>query len=147
QIFGIPIGLYFANLWGWESAFYMIAILGIVILLAIIFKMQPVNKHLELQGDKNAFLHLWHTLGDKHYQIGYVAIAFLSVGGFMLQPFGSAFLVNNIHITHEQLPLVFLFTGISVLIIMPIVGRLSDKMSKVRLFAIGSVISIVMILI
>ena len=147
QILGIPIGLYLANLWGWESAFYLIGVLGIIILLAIIWKMQPVNKHLEVQADKNPFLHLWHTLADRNYQIGYVAIAFLSVGGFMLQPFGSAFLVNNIHISHEQLPLVFLFTGISVLIIMPIVGRLSDKMNKVKLFAIGSAISIIMILI
>jgi predicted MFS family arabinose efflux permease len=147
QILGIPIGLYLANLWGWESAFYMIGLLGIVILGAIIWKMQPVNKHLEIPNDKNAFVHLWHTLSNKQYQIGFAAIALLSVGGFMLQPFGAAFLVNNIHISHEQLPLVFFFTGVSVLIIMPIIGRLSDKMNKVKLFAIGSGISIIMIII
>lgn len=145
QILGIPLGLYLANLWGWESAFYLIGFAGIAILAAIVFKMQPVNKHLELKTDKNPFLHLWHTVTNKNYQIGFSAIALMSIGGFMLQPFGSAFLVNNIHISHEQLPLVFFFTGVSVLIVMPIVGRLSDKMNKVKLFAIGSVISIVMI--
>lgn len=147
QILGIPIGLYFANMWGWHSAFLMIAILGIIILIAIVTKMQPVNKHLELQSDKNPFLHLWHTLGNKQYQVGFAAIAFLSVGGFMLQPFGSAFLVNNVGISHEKLPMVFFFTGVSVLFIMPLVGRLSDKVSKLKLFAAGSVISIVMIII
>src|SRR5690606_6531843 len=101
---------------------------------AIIIKLQPINKHLEFKTDKNPFLHLWHTVSNKQYQIGFGAIALMSVGGFMLQPFGSAFLVNNIHISHEQLPLVFFFSGISVLIIMPIVGRLSDKMNKVKLF-------------
>lgn len=147
QIFGIPVGLYFANNWGWHSAFLMIAALGVLILLAIIFKMNPVNKHLELQSEKSPLLHLWHTLQNKHYQVGFAAIAFLSVGGFMLQPFGSAFLVNNIHISHEQLPMVFFFTGLSVLVIMPFIGKLSDRVSKFRLFAIGSLISIVMILI
>lgn len=147
QILGIPLGLYFANHWGWHSAFIMIAVLGLFILAAIVIKMQPVNKHLELQSDKNAFLHLWHTLSNKQYQIGFAAIAFLSVGGFMLQPFGSAYLVNNIHISQEQLPMVFFFTGLSVLFIMPLIGKFSDRISKFKLFAAGSCISIIMILI
>lgn len=147
QILGIPLGLYFANHWGWHSSFLMIAGLGVFILISIILKMQPVNKHLALQSDKNAFLHLWHTLSNKRYQVGFAAIAFLSVGGFMLQPFGSAFLINNINISQEQLPMVFFFTGLSVFFIMPLVGKLSDKVSKFRLFTVGSVISIVMIII
>lgn len=147
QILGIPIGIYFANLWGWHSAFLMIVLLASVILIAVIVKMQPVNKHLEVQSDKSPFLHLWHTLSNKNYQVGFTAIAFLSVGGFMLQPFGSAYLVNNIHISHEELPMVFFFTGVSVLIIMPLIGKLSDRINKFKLFTIGSVISIVMILI
>jgi predicted MFS family arabinose efflux permease len=147
QILGIPAGLYFANLWGWHSSFLMIAGFGLLILAAVALYMQPINKHLELQSDKHALLHLWHTLGNKNYQVGFAAIAFLSVGGFMLQPFGSAFLVNNINISQEQLPLVFFATGVSVLFIMPVVGKLSDKMNKFSLYMIGSAISIVMIII
>ncbi|OXA93168.1 MFS transporter [Flavobacterium hercynium] len=147
QILGIPVGLYFANHWGWHSSFIMIAVLGIFILIAIITQMQPVNKHLELQSDKNAFLHLWDTLSNKNYQIGFMAIAFLSVGGFMLQPFGTAFLVNNIHISHLELPMVFFFTGLSVLFIMPIIGKLSDKVSKFKLFTAGSLLSIIMVIV
>ncbi|TCN59911.1 MFS transporter [Flavobacterium circumlabens] len=147
QILGIPMGLYFANNWGWHSAFIMIAVLAILILIAVITQIEPITKHLELQSDKSPFLHLWHTLNNKNYQIGFAAIAFLSVGGFMLQPFGSAFLVNNIHISHLQLPMVFFFTGLSVLFIMPLVGKLSDKVNKFKLFAVGSLISVIMILI
>ena len=146
QILGIPLGLYFANKWGWHSAFLMIAAVGVVILIAIMTNMQAVNEHLKLQNDKNPFLHLWHTLSNKKYQVGFAAIAFLSVGGFMLQPFGSAFLINNIHIAQLQLPTVYFFTGLSVLFIMPLVGKLSDRVSKFRLFAAGSVISMVMII-
>ena len=147
QILGIPVGLYFANLWGWHSSFLMIAGLGVLIVISIILKMQPIDKHLALQSDKNAFLHLWHTLTNKRYQVGFAAIAFLSVGGFMLQPFGSAFLINNINISQEQLPMVFFFTGLSVFFIMPLIGKLSDKVSKFRLFTIGSIISIIMVVI
>jgi predicted MFS family arabinose efflux permease len=58
QILGIPIGLYLANAWGWHSTFLMIVVLASVITLVIILKIRPIDKHLELQSDKNAFLHL-----------------------------------------------------------------------------------------
>ena len=147
QILGIPLGLYFANHWGWHSSFLMIAGLGILILVTIVIKMKPVVKHLELQSDKSPFLHLWHTLSNKNYQVGFMAIAFLSIGGFMLQPFGSAFLVNNIKISQLDLPMVFFYTGLSVLFIMPIIGKLSDKVNKFWLFTAGSLLTIVIIII
>jgi predicted MFS family arabinose efflux permease len=145
QILGIPIGLFFADIWGWHSSFLMIVVLALVTALVIFFRLKPVNAHLKLQLDKSPLLHLWHTLTNKHYQIGFVATAFLSVGGFMLMPFGSAFLINNIGIHQEQLKLLFMLTGFSSVIVMPIVGKLSDKYDKFLLFTCGSVLSIIMI--
>ena len=145
QVLGIPVGLYFANLWGWHSSFLMIVCLAIIIWIVIALKVRPINKHLALQTDKNAFLHLWHTISNRHYQAGFLATAFLSVGGFMLMPFGSAYLVNNIGITQQDLPMVFMFTGISSIVIMPLIGRLSDRINKFLLFCIGSALAIVMI--
>jgi predicted MFS family arabinose efflux permease len=147
QILGIPIGIWFANRWGWHSPFVMIVVLSSVIWVAILLRVRPVDAHLKLQSDKSPLLHLWHTLKKRDYRIGFGTIALLSIGGFMLQPFGSAFLINNIGITSEQLPVVFFSSGIAVLFIMPIVGKLSDKIDKMKLFAAGSVISIVMVII
>ncbi len=146
QILGIPIGLYFANHWGWHSAFLMIAVIGIFILIAIVTQMQPVNKHLELKSNKNPFLHLWHTLNNKEYRIGFTAVAFLTVGAFMLQPFGTAFMVNNLHINHQQLPVIFFLSGCAILIIMPLMGKLSDKVNKFKLFTTASLLSIFMVI-
>lgn len=147
QVLGIPIGLYLANIWGWHSAFLMIVILAILIGLAILFKVKPIDKHLALQSDKSPFLHLWHALSNRSYQTGFIATAFMSVGGFMLMPFGSAYLINNINITQQELPLVFMFTGLASIVIMPLVGKLSDKFDKFTVFASGSTLAIIMILI
>lgn len=147
QVLGIPIGLYFANLWGWHSSFLMIVGLAVLIAITIVIKVKPIDKHLALQSDKSAFLHLWHAVSNKSYQTGFIATAFLSVGGFMLMPFSSAYLINNINITPQQLPMVFMFTGIASIIIMPLIGKLSDKIDKFMLFAAGSALAIVMILI
>src|SRR5436190_7271539 len=54
QVLGIPIGLYLATQWGWQSAFLMVAGIAIVVAVIILFRMQPVNKHLALQQDRSA---------------------------------------------------------------------------------------------
>ncbi|MBW4888701.1 MFS transporter [Mucilaginibacter sp. HMF5004] len=147
QVLGIPIGLYMANLWGWHAPFLMVAALAAAVLLLIILKLQPITQHLKLQQDKNAFTHLWHTMRNPEYGIGFAATALLSIGGFMMMPFGSAFAINNLKITENQLPLLFMVAGISTLIIMPLVGKLSDKIDKFRLYAIACIWMIVIVVI
>lgn len=147
QILGIPIGLVISNLWGWHATFWMVAVLAILIGVFILMKLQPLTGHLKLQTDKNAIQHLWHTIQKKDYRVGFLATAILSMGGFMLMPFTSAFIVNNVGISQEQLPIIFFFTGISSMIIMPLIGRLSDRVDKYKVFTIGSLLAIVMILI
>ena len=138
QVMGIPISLYIANHWGWQMPFIAIAVFSVFIALVIVFRLKPVTEHLALQHDKNPFLHLWHTIAKREYRIGFTAMALMSIGGFMMMPFGSAFAVNNLHVSYEQLPLLFMIAGIGTLFIMPAVGKLSDKVDKFRLFAFAS---------
>jgi predicted MFS family arabinose efflux permease len=145
QVLGIPIGLYLANLWGWQSAFLMVAGIAIVVAIIIMFKLQPVNKHLALKQDRSAFKHLWHTIEKRNYRIGFTATALLSIGGFMMMPFGSAFAINNLGVTPHQLPLLFMVSGIASLIIMPLVGKLSDKIDKYKLYVIASIYVMVVV--
>ena len=147
QVLGIPISLFIANKWGWQSPFLMVAGLAVLIVIIIITKMQPVTKHLALQSDKNAFSHILSTLAKRDYRIGFLTTALLSMGGFMMMPFGSAFAINNLHITNTQLPMLFMVSGISSLFIMPLIGRFSDKIDKFTLFTIASTWMIIMVLI
>ncbi|WP_436488410.1 MFS transporter [Chitinophaga sp. ARDCPP14] len=147
QVLGIPIGLYLANAWGWEAPFFLVAGVAAIVMLLIIFQLQPVIAHLAVQRDKSAFTHLWHTVRSRDYRIGFTATALMSVGGFMMMPFGSAFAVNNLHVTHEQLPLLFMVTGVGSLFIMPVLGKLSDKKDRFTLFTIASIYALVIIII
>ncbi len=147
QILGVPIGLWLADTFSWNAAFFMIVGLALLIGMAVLWKLQPLNEHLKIQTDKSAFTHLIHTLKKRNYRIGFIATAVLSMGGFMIMPFTSAFIVNNVGISQSSLPLVFLFTGLSSIIIMPVIGKLSDRFSKMLLFTIGTLIASVMIVI
>jgi predicted MFS family arabinose efflux permease len=144
QVLGVPIGLYLANLWNWEATFWMVAAISVIIAIAIALKLKPVTRHLSVQRDKTAFKHLLHTLANRNYQVGFAATAILSIGGFMMMPFGSAFAINNLGVTNEQLPMLFMVSGLASLIVMPIVGRLSDKVDKFTIFSIASVWMMIM---
>ncbi|MBP8033096.1 MAG: MFS transporter [Bacteroidia bacterium] len=147
QVLGIPISLFLANSFGWQSPFLMIVGLATIIWLIIVIKMKPITKHLEIKNDKNALHHLWHTIAQKDYRIGFMSTALLSLGGFMMMPWGSAFAINNLHVTADQLPILFMVAGIATLIIMPIIGKLSDKMDKFNLFAIASIWMIAVVIV
>jgi predicted MFS family arabinose efflux permease len=146
QVLGIPIGLYLANSWGWHAPFIMIASMAAIIFIMIIVKMQPVTKHLSLQQDKNVLRHLWHTIANRNYRIGFTATALLSIGGYMIMPFGAAFAINNLRVTAKQLPMLYMVSGVCALIVMPLIGKLSDKVDKFKIFAAASLLMIVVVL-
>lgn len=147
QVFGIPLSLYIANVWGWQSPFLMIVGLSIIVWLLIVFKLKPVTEHLEHKIEQNAIAHLWQTLTLRKYRIGFLATAFLSLGSFMMLPWGSAYVINNLKITAQELPFIYMASGICTLTIMPIVGKLSDRFDKFHLFTIASIILIIVIII
>ena len=147
QVLGIPIGLYLASIWDWHMPFLLIAGIAAIIIILIMVKLQPITEHLNIKKEKNAIQHLLHTVAKREYRIGFTATALLSIGGFMMMPFGSAFATNNLHITEAQLPLTFMAAGLSTLFVMPLMGKLADRMDKFRLFAFACLWMIVIVLI
>ncbi|MFZ4263474.1 MFS transporter [Sphingobacterium sp. HJSM2_6] len=147
QVLGIPIGLFIGNAFGWQHAFFWIAVFSLIIVLLIALKLNPIKEHLGLQKEYSAFHHLINTFSNKTYRIGFLCTALLSIGGFMMMPFGSVFAVNNLKVSHDQLPMLFMISGIVSLIILPLVGRWSDTFDKFKIFCIASLWMIVMVLI
>lgn len=145
QVLGIPIGLVLANNYGWHSPFWLIAGFATVVGIIILIYMKPITAHLAIKSDRRPFEHLWKTISQNNYLKGFLATTLLATGGFMLMPFGSAFSIHNLHISIDDLPLLYGVTGIFSIIFGPLIGRFSDKAGKYNVFVIGSVISIAMV--
>jgi predicted MFS family arabinose efflux permease len=145
QILGLPIGLLLANQFGWHAPFWMIASAGTLMGVLMAVKLKPVDKHLHLNIDRNAFHHLFATITRPDYAKAFFATTLLATGGFMLMPFGSAYSIHNLGVTLKQLPLVYLITGAFSIVFGPLVGKLSDRVGKFNIFCMGSVLSIVMV--
>ncbi len=147
QVLGIPIGLLLANKFGWHSCFWMIAGFGAVMGVVMLIKMKPVNDHLKFKSEKSAGQHLIATLSNKRYLFGFLTMSLLASGGFMLMPFGSAFCTHNMGLTLDQLPMLYLVTGVFSIMVGPLSGKFSDKFGKYNMFLYGSLAAIVMVVI
>jgi len=147
QVLGIPAGLFLSNHWNWHVAFGALVGLSIATIAAVLLVMRPVNAHLKLKQDNNAFQHLIETVGQPRYTLAFGVTTLLATGGFMLMPFGSAYTVNNIGIDIVHLPTIYLVSGLFSIFTGPLVGRASDTFGKYPVFIFGSAVSVVMVLI
>ena len=146
QILGIPISLFLANQWNWQAPFYMIVGLSLMIFCFIYLVLNPVTDHLALQRAK-ALKHMWNTIKNRQYRIGFIATAFMSLGGYLMMPWGSAFAVNNVGIAQSDLPLMFMIVGLITFAVMPLIGFISDRVNKFAVFTGASIIMAFSILI
>src|ERR1700722_6872864 len=147
QVLGIPIGLFLSNHWNWHVAFGALVGLSIAGMAAVLTVMKPVNGHLSLKQDTNAFRHLIATVGQPRYTMAFAVTTLLATGGFMLMPFGSAYTVHNLGIDIMHLPTIYLVSGLFSIFTGPLVGRASDRFGKFPVFVFGSAVSVIMVLI
>jgi predicted MFS family arabinose efflux permease len=147
QVLGLPAALYFANHFDWHAPFLAIVALIVPAGILIMLGMRPVVAHLALKQERSPFEHLAHTVTEKRYRLPFLLVMLLPTGGYMLMPFGTAFMVNNVGIALTHLPTIYLVTGLFTVFVGPIVGRLSDRFGKFNTFLAGTLLSILMVVI
>ena len=148
QVMGLPLGLFLSNLWGWHAPFLMILSFSTVAGVLIAIYMKPIDAHLKLpRPESSALGHLIKTVSRTRYLRAFATTTLLVTGGFMLMPFTTVFVVNNVGIPMPKVTTIYLFTGLCAVIAGPLAGKLSDTLGKFPLFCAGSVIAVVMIFI
>jgi predicted MFS family arabinose efflux permease len=147
SVMGIPVALLLSTRWGWNAPFFMIVAVSSLVGALIQAYLRPVDEHLKHHPDRSPLHHLIHTVSNRLYLQGFATTGLLSVGGFMLMPFMSVFMVHNIGLPVEKLPLVYLITGAFSIVAGPLIGRASDALGKFKVFAFGCAVTIVMVVI
>jgi len=147
SVLGIPVALLLSTRWGWNTPFFMIVAVGASVGVLIRLFLRPVDEHLKHHLDRSPLHHLVRTMSNRFYLQGFATTGLLSVGGFMLMPFMSVFMVDNVGLPIEKLPLVYVLTGAFSIVFGPLIGRATDAFGKFEVFAFGCVVTIVMVLI
>lgn len=145
QVFGIPLSLFLSNQFGWHAPFFLIVTMSIFIILALVKLIRPIRDHLAETIRTRPMKHLIGTLNVPRYQLAFLTTGLITLGGYILMPFSSAFIVNNLRIDQNQLPIIYMVTGVVAFISGPLVGRLADRIGLFKTFFMGAILSVVMV--
>jgi MFS transporter, DHA1 family, inner membrane transport protein len=131
---GVPFGLKLAQLFRWETPFFVLASFGCIVWLVAFTRLPAVRGHLENRGDDptRAFVEL---IRDANAGRALLFMTATVISHFAIIPLLSPFLVGNVGLPERDLFLVYMVGGILTVFTAPIVGRLADSWGRRRVFA------------
>jgi DHA1 family inner membrane transport protein len=133
SIAGVPLGLFFGTKYGWHVPFVALAIGGIPTLLLAPFAMPPLNAHIG-KTHTHPIRSIVEIFADVNHLNAFALIVMLMVGSFAVFPMLSPYLVKNVGLSEDQLPLVYIAGGMLTLFTAPVVGRLADRYGKLLVY-------------
>jgi predicted MFS family arabinose efflux permease len=133
SVAGVPLGLFLGTSYGWHIPFIALAVGGVPTLLLTPLALPPLDAHV---GKLHAhpLRSLVQTFSRVNHLKAFALIVALMVSSFTVFPYLSAYLVTNVGMTEEQLPLVYIAGGALTLFAAPVVGRLADRYGKLTMF-------------
>ncbi|WP_281614614.1 MFS transporter [Flammeovirga sp. SubArs3] len=144
---GVPIGLYLGVKIDWHAPFIIIAIIASVLWVLCYKQLPKIDAHLSNVKKPRCikeFLHpLLSVLFNKKQVQGLTALSLVFFGHFILIPFLSPYLVNNIGFEDQQLTWIYFSGGLATLYFSPKIGQWSDKYGKYLVFVIISFITLI----
>lgn len=136
SVFGVPFGLYIANLFNWHAPFFFVVILGVLLTPFLIKFLPKMDAHLLAENrQKISPAQLVGDVFRNSSQLYALALtAFLMMGHFMIIPFINPFMEFNMGFSKTQTPIIYMVGGALTMITSPLIGRLADRHGKYNLF-------------
>jgi predicted MFS family arabinose efflux permease len=132
-IAGVPLGLFIADHYHWQTPFLFLVVICILVLCVSWFVVPPVRGHL--QHKSTSMLQSYRELlSVPNHWWGFVTSALVMFGGFMVIPFIAPAVVANTELINSDLPYIYLVGGAVTLITRPMIGKLTDSYPHARVF-------------
>ena len=144
---GVPFGIYFGTLYNWHMPFYAIVVLGVITTAMIYFIIPNITSHIAVGGKISGWTNIKKSFADKNQLIALLFMVVILFGQFSIIPFLSPYMVANVGFTENDLLYIYLFGGILSIFTSAIIGKLSDKFGKLRVFTILLFLSLIPIII
>jgi MFS transporter, DHA1 family, inner membrane transport protein len=133
---GVPLALYLANIFSWHAPFIFVAGIGVPIILLVIKFIPRMRGHvMEKDDTKHRFHVLINVLKSREQSLALVFSALVMMGHFLIIPFINPYLEFNKHYSKDITPLIYFFGGIASFCAALLLGRVSDKVGKLKIFS------------
>ena len=148
---GVPVSLFLAHHFGWRAPFFFIAIMASGLLFYASRTLPIINQHLIIQkqsgqAQKSAFAQLFAVLRVPNHLRALGFMLLLTLSSFLIVPYITIYLTNNVGVTTNQLPYVYLLGGSANWLTARVVGRLTDKYGKVQMYRTMALLSMIPLL-
>ncbi|WP_417733995.1 MFS transporter [Rosistilla oblonga] len=144
SVAGVPFGLVLGTNFGWQIPFIVLAVGGGPILILARVALPRLDSHIH-DVQTNPLKSLVETFAHRNHLRAFALIVALMIGSFTVFPYLSAYLVSNVGMSENQLPLIYIVGGALTFVAAPIVGRLADHYGKRRIYRIVAPASALML--
>jgi len=147
SVFGVPFGLYIANIYSWQAPFIFIGIAGVLIVALLIFFVPVMKTHITSIETRGKSIEVITKITKNRNQLKALGLMILLMfGQFSVIPFISPFMVSNVGFREDQLTYIYLVGGLFTIFSSPLIGKLADKHGKHKVFTILVFISLIPLL-
>ncbi len=144
QVLGLPAAVFIASHYQWQMAYFIILSVGLLFYVLSLFIMKPITGHLNEQT--NVSSKLKGIVTTPSYWYVFANNVTLVIADVLFMTFASVFYVKNQLISEDDLAIVFGASGIATILLSPLIGKLADKTSHFKVFAIGTGIAAIMVI-
>ena len=130
---GVPLGLFIANHYHWQTPFLFLVVVCAFTLMLSWFVVPPVCGHLQQQH--TPMLQSYRELlSVPNHWWGFLTSSLVMFGGFMVIPYIAPAVVANTALGNGDLPYIYLVGGAVTLITRPIIAKMTDSFPHAQVF-------------
>lgn len=133
--FGVPFGLFLAQRFRWETPFFLLVGIALVVEVLLLLSLPHVRGHLA-SGPPPSFRNFLTLLRDANAWRALLLMVSLVFGHFTIIPFLSPHLVFNMKLPEHLLALVYVLGGLLTIVTAPWIGRLTDRHGRAPVFTV-----------
>jgi predicted MFS family arabinose efflux permease len=96
----------------------------------------PLAHHLQAGRRASVWRGIALVLVDRNHQRAFVFSALLMFTGFTMLPYLTLYMQGNVGLSADEIPYLYLAGGVATLFTARLIGRLSDRLGKPRMFTV-----------
>jgi predicted MFS family arabinose efflux permease len=139
-VIGVPLSLFLANKFGWQTPYLLLAGCCAVLWIIASLALPTLRDHMQITSNQSPLQLIKQVLAESNHQITLLFSALLMFAGFTIIPFVTIFTTANLKFTMEQVPLIYFVGGIATLITTPLFFMMTDRWGKVPSFRLLSLL-------
>ncbi|MFN8391259.1 MAG: MFS transporter [Bdellovibrionota bacterium] len=143
SVCGVPLGLVLASHLSWHVPFYVLGVLSLLILTFAARVLPVLRGHLQHATDEHPISRMITILRHKDHVMAFVFMAVLTLTGFLIFPYISNYMVANVGLTEDELPLIYLAGGGCTIFSLNWIGRWADRRGKHYVFRVVSFVALI----